>query len=33
MIAAYLDRPTVNGDAADAILADVARAFVENPFD
>ena len=33
MIAAYLDRPTVNGDAADAILADVARAIVENPFD
>lgn len=30
MVAAYLDRPTVNGDAADAILAEVGRAVAEN---
>jgi beta-lactamase class A len=31
MIAAYLDRPTVSDDAANALLAEVGRAVVENP--
>lgn len=31
MVAAYLDRPTVTDDAADALLAEVGRAIVENP--
>ncbi|WP_428681204.1 class A beta-lactamase [Sphingopyxis sp.] len=31
MIAAYLDRPTVSDDAANALLAEIGRAVVENP--
>lgn len=31
MIAAYLDRPTVSDDAANALLAEVGRAVAENP--
>jgi beta-lactamase class A len=30
MVAVYLDRPTVGGDAANAVIADVARAIAED---